>query len=39
MRAIVKGKWFIIIAWAAVIAFLLLSAPNMENLGQAKRAA
>lgn len=32
MGAILKGKWFIIIAWAAVITILLTTAPNMEGL-------
>ena len=36
MRAILKGKWFIIIAWAAVIAILLTTAPNMEGLVRKK---
>jgi RND superfamily putative drug exporter len=36
MRAIIKGKWFIFIAWAAVIAILMLLAPNMEGLVRQK---
>src|SRR5216117_637442 len=36
MRAIIKRKWFIIIAWAVIIAFLLMSAPNMESLVRQK---
>ncbi len=36
MGAIIKGKWFVIIAWAAVIAILMMSAPNMENLVRKK---
>jgi RND superfamily putative drug exporter len=36
MRAILKGKWFIIIAWAAVITILLTTAPNMEGLVRKK---
>jgi RND superfamily putative drug exporter len=36
MRAILKGKWFIIIAWAAIIAILLTTAPNMEGLVRQK---
>ncbi|MBS4211498.1 MMPL family transporter [Neobacillus rhizophilus] len=36
MRAIIKGKWFILIAWIAVIAALFMAAPNMENLVREK---
>jgi putative drug exporter of the RND superfamily len=36
MGAILKGKWFIIIAWAAVITILLTTAPNMEGLVRKK---
>jgi putative drug exporter of the RND superfamily len=36
VRAIIKGKWFILIAWIAIIAGLFLIAPNMENLVREK---
>ncbi|WP_318505460.1 MMPL family transporter [Bacillus sp. T3] len=36
MRAIVKGKWFVLFAWIAVVAVLMMSAPNMENLVREK---
>jgi RND superfamily putative drug exporter len=36
MRAVLKGKWLIIIAWVAVIAVLVTLAPNMENLVRQK---
>ncbi len=36
MRAIIKGKWFILIAWIAVIIGLFMVAPNMENLVREK---
>jgi putative drug exporter of the RND superfamily len=36
MRAILKGKWFILIAWIAIIAGLFFAAPNMENLVREK---
>ena len=36
MRAIVKGKWFILTAWIAVIAVLFMAAPNMEALVREK---
>ncbi|MEH7094218.1 MMPL family transporter [Neobacillus vireti] len=36
MRAIIKGKWFILIAWIAVIAALFMAAPNMESLVREK---
>ncbi|GHH96759.1 MMPL family transporter [Neobacillus kokaensis] len=36
MRAIIKGKWFILIAWVAIIAGLFMAAPNMENLVREK---
>ncbi|WP_147536150.1 MMPL family transporter [Bacillus marasmi] len=32
MRAIVKGRWFVLLAWIAVTAVLFLSAPNMAKL-------
>ena len=36
MRAIIKGKWFILVAWIAVIASLFLVAPNMDSLVREK---
>lgn len=36
MRAIVKGKWFVLLAWIAVVAVLMLTAPNMANLVREK---
>ncbi|WHY79612.1 MMPL family transporter [Neobacillus sp. WH10] len=36
MRAILKGKWFILIAWIAVITALFMVAPNMEALVREK---
>ncbi|WP_066308400.1 MMPL family transporter [Bacillus sp. FJAT-29814] len=36
MRAIIKGKWFILAAWIAIIAGLFMVAPNMENLVREK---
>ncbi|MFJ7727631.1 MMPL family transporter [Neobacillus sp. NPDC097160] len=36
MRAIIKGKWFILIAWIAVITALFMLAPNMEGLVREK---
>ncbi|MDP4084373.1 MAG: MMPL family transporter [Bacillota bacterium] len=36
MKAILKGKWFVLVAWIAVIAILAMSAPNMENLVREK---
>ena len=36
MRAIIKGKWFVLLAWIAVIAVLFMSAPNMEQLVREK---
>jgi putative drug exporter of the RND superfamily len=32
VRSIIKGKWFVLAAWAAVIAVLFMAAPNMEKL-------
>ncbi|MEQ6388946.1 MMPL family transporter [Bacillaceae bacterium S4-13-58] len=32
MRGIIKGKWFIVLAWIAVTAVLVTTAPNMANL-------
>ncbi|MFB6467488.1 MMPL family transporter [Cytobacillus sp. Hz8] len=36
MRAIIKGKWFILLAWMAVVAILMFTAPNMANLVREK---
>jgi putative drug exporter of the RND superfamily len=36
MRAILKSKWVILIAWIAIIAGLFFAAPNMENLVREK---
>ncbi|MCM3764270.1 MMPL family transporter [Neobacillus niacini] len=36
MRVIIKGKWFILAAWIAIIAGLFMVAPNMENLVREK---
>ena len=36
MRAIIKGKWVILIAWIAIIVGLFMVAPNMENLVREK---
>jgi putative drug exporter of the RND superfamily len=36
VRAILKGKWFILIAWIAVIVILFMVAPNMEKLVREK---
>jgi putative drug exporter of the RND superfamily len=36
VRAILKGKWVILIAWIAVIAILIMVAPNMEKLVREK---
>ncbi|MFF2450258.1 MMPL family transporter [Neobacillus sp. NPDC058068] len=36
MRAIIKGKWFILVAWIAVITALFMVAPNMEALVREK---
>lgn len=36
MNAIIKGKWFILVAWIAVIATLFMVAPNMEGLVREK---
>ncbi|WP_175640608.1 MMPL family transporter [Metabacillus schmidteae] len=32
MSTIIKGKWFVIIGWIAVVVGLFLAAPNMGNL-------
>lgn len=36
MRILLKGKWFAIAAWIAIIAILMMLAPNMENLVREK---
>ena len=36
VRAILKGKWFILAAWIVVIAALFMVAPNMEALVREK---
>ncbi|MEH7505099.1 MMPL family transporter [Neobacillus drentensis] len=36
MRAIIKGKWFILAAWIVVITGLFMVAPNMEALVREK---
>ncbi|WHY88298.1 MMPL family transporter [Neobacillus novalis] len=36
MRAIIRGKWFILVAWIAVITALFMVAPNMEALVREK---
>ncbi|MDR4946826.1 MMPL family transporter [Neobacillus cucumis] len=36
MKAIIKGKWFILISWLAVIVGLFMMAPNMESLVREK---
>ena len=36
MRAIIKGKWFVLLAWVAVISALIMVAPNMETLVREK---
>jgi putative drug exporter of the RND superfamily len=36
MRAILKGKWFVLVAWITIIAILSMLAPNMENLVREK---
>lgn len=36
MKAILKGKWFILAAWIAVIVLLFMLAPNMESLVRQK---
>ncbi|MFO1445223.1 MMPL family transporter [Bacillus sp. Bva_UNVM-123] len=36
MNFIIKNKWFVMIAWVAIIAGLLLSAPNMAQLVREK---
>ncbi|MBY0147195.1 MMPL family transporter [Neobacillus niacini] len=36
MRSIIKGKWFVLAAWIAIIAVLFMAAPNMEKLVREK---
>lgn len=36
MRGIVKGKWFVLTAWVAVVTILFMLAPNMEMLVREK---
>lgn len=36
MNTIIKRKWFVIIAWVAILAGLFLAAPNMGNLVREK---
>ena len=36
MRAIIKGKWFILLAWILVITAFFMVAPNMEALVREK---
>lgn len=36
MKLILKAKWFVIVAWVAIIAILLMTAPNMESLVRQK---
>ncbi|WP_433744363.1 efflux RND transporter permease subunit [Falsibacillus pallidus] len=36
MRAIIKGKWIVLIAWIAIIAGLFFIAPNMADLVREK---
>ncbi|MCL6573677.1 MAG: MMPL family transporter, partial [Bacillus sp. (in: Bacteria)] len=36
MRAIIKGKWLILISWVVVIVALFMVAPNMEELVREK---
>ncbi|MEH7305146.1 MMPL family transporter [Neobacillus drentensis] len=36
MRAIIKGKWLILVAWILVITALFMVAPNMETLVREK---
>ncbi|MFB5195700.1 MMPL family transporter [Neobacillus sp. KR4-4] len=36
MRAIIKGKWFILLAWILVITALFMVAPNIETLVREK---
>ncbi|MGM0920593.1 MAG: MMPL family transporter [Bacillota bacterium] len=36
MKTIIKSKWFVLIAWIAVVAGLLFAAPNMADLVREK---
>ena len=36
MKSILKGKWFILIAWVAFITVLFMASPNMEKLVREK---
>jgi len=36
VNVIIKNKWFVLIAWIAIVAGLLLSAPNMADLVREK---
>lgn len=36
MRGIIKGKWFVLLTWIAVVTVLMMSAPNMANLVRQK---
>lgn len=36
MKVILKTKWFVMVAWVAVIAILMMTAPNMESLVRQK---
>ncbi|WP_027409549.1 MMPL family transporter [Anoxybacteroides tepidamans] len=36
MRAIVRGKWFVLVTWVVAIVMLLMAAPNMANLVREK---
>jgi putative drug exporter of the RND superfamily len=36
VRAIIKGKWLILVAWIAIIAILFMTAPKMEQLVREK---
>jgi putative drug exporter of the RND superfamily len=36
VRSIIKGKWFVLAAWVALIAVLFMAAPNMEKLVREK---
>jgi putative drug exporter of the RND superfamily len=36
MKAILKGKWLVLMAWLAIIVILFMLAPNMESLVREK---
>ena len=36
MRAIIKGKWFILIGWIFIVTILMMVAPNMADLVREK---